>query len=182
MYAPISLHSSRGSIVVVVTTTRSIWWRNIVSLRSYFISILLRLATPTCSPKLVTESVTYRRLSDRSAISYTRWRWRRRFISLLIPPVELFFPRFFLRILSESVRRHPPVRELVSHIFNEDQGEEGKQATSRKTPSSGISGMIKRRNETHYMHREDEAFEREHYRGRSNMPVLLKFYSYANSN
>lgn len=43
-----------------------------------------------------------------------------------------------------------------SHTFSEDR--DGKEATSRKTPSSGISRMIKRRNETHYMHRE-KAFE-----------------------
>lgn len=42
----------------------------------------------------------------------------------------------------------------MTDIFSEDKG--GGEAKSRKRPSSGISGMIKRRNETHYMHRERE--------------------------
>lgn len=63
----------------------------------------------------------------------------------------------FLRGLSESVRRHPPVRIHLVKIKVE-----GKQVTSRKTLSSGISRMIKRRDERHYMHRE-KAFKREHY-------------------
>jgi len=43
----------------------------------------------------------------------------------------------------------------MTYIFSEDKSRG--EAKSRKRPSSGISGMIKRRNETHYMHREREA-------------------------
>lgn len=118
-------------------------------LRSYFIPIfsLLRLATPTCSPKLVTSHHTgdcqietryhVRDESDDDTLSVF---WLRQ---------SNHSPSDFLRGLSESICRHPPVRIHLAKIELE-----GKRATSRKTPSSGISRMIKKRNETHYMHRE----------------------------
>jgi len=43
----------------------------------------------------------------------------------------------------------------MTDIFSEDKS--GGETESRKKLSSGISEMIKRRNETHYMHREREA-------------------------
>lgn len=89
-----------------------------LSPRSYFIqiSILLRLATPTCSPELVTSrqhtgdcqiETRYRVRDEGDDDALSAFRFRQ---------IELFSPRIFLRGLSEGARRHPPVRELVAYI------------------------------------------------------------------
>lgn len=176
IYAPISLHSSRLDRRCCHDAFDRRFHEEISPLRSYFIPIfiLLRLRNAHLFVEACNES-PYKRLSDRNAILCSRWKWRRYLIGLLTPPIESFSLRFFARLIWKY--SSTPTCSRAGRIHLAKIKMERKRATSRKTPSSGISRSDKEA-KRNALHASREGF----WNVIESTPIFLKFYSYANLN